>query len=267
MYFQKHLVLKHAMAVALHFETLGRGRPIMILHGLFGSARNWQGIAGQLCTNYRLIMVDLRNHGHSPHHHKTGYVDMAEDLRALMKMLNMEKVSLLGHSMGGKVAMLFALHYPGLIDKLLVMDIAPVSYVRGFAALIDAMLALPLEDIQNRSDAARILEHDVADAGVRTFLLQNLVRKKDGYEWRLNLHALKAGLRELGDFPRQDRQYHGPALFLGGADSDYLLPGHHPAIHALFPHARIEMIPGAGHWLHADQPQGVIDHIKRFIGE
>ena len=218
----------------------------MILHGLFGSARNWQGIARQLGTDYRLLLVDLRNHGNSPHHNKTGYTDMAEDIKALMRVLDMDKVALLGHSMGGKVAMSFALSYPGLVDKLLIMDIAPVSYVRGFTALIDAMLAMPLKDIKSRSDAARILAKDVGDAGVRTFLLQNLVRKKDGYEWRLNLEVLKAGLEEIGGFPRQDRQYHGPALFLGGANSEYLLPRHHHAIHALFPHARIETIAGAG---------------------
>ncbi len=253
------------MAVALHYESLGEGRPVMILHGLFGSARNWQGIARQLCTDYRLLMVDLRNHGNSPHHNETGYMAMAADIRALTKTLDIERLALLGHSMGGKVAMLVALNYPRLIDRLIVMDIAPVNYVRGFASLIDAMLAVPLANIENRSQAAQILAQDIKEPGLRAFLLQNLIRKGDGYVWRLNLPALKKGLREIADFPRQDGQYPGQALFLGGGDSDYLLPEHHDAIHARFPSARIETIAHAGHWLHADQPQLLIKHIRQFI--
>ena len=255
------------MTVALHYETMGQGRPVMILHGLFGSARNWQGIARQLSVNYQLVMVDMRNHGNSPHHDETGYIHMAEDIRLLAQTMDIGPISVIGHSMGGKVAMLFGLHYPELIDKLIVMDIAPVNYVRGFADLIDAMIALPLENIENRNHAARILERDIDDAGVRTFLLQNLVRKDNRYQWRLNLKALKNGLKEIGQFPEQNGQHHGQTLFLGGEESDYLLPEHHGDIYSLFPNAQINTIPEAGHWLHADQPQLVIDNIKQFIDD
>lgn len=255
------------MSIKLHYESLGEGGTIMILHGLFGSSRNWQGIARQLSKNYNLLMPDLRNHGKSPHADEMSYEHMADDLMRLLEPLDVERLSLIGHSMGGKVAMIFALKYPELVDKLIVMDIAPVAYLRGFRDIIEAMLKLPLSNIETRNQANQKLEKDISDAGVRTFLLQNLTRDGDSYKWRINLHAIKNNLTLIGGFPELQNTlpYRGKTLFMGGANSDYIQHEHHEDIRTLFPNARIDTIANAGHWLHADQPQLVIEGINQFL--
>lgn len=256
--------------VKLNYNDIGAGRPLIILHGLFGSARNWNGMARRLGEFCRAITVDLRNHGDSGHDPAMGYADMVADLQGLLDTLGIAEAVVLGHSMGGKAAMGFALTHPERTTGLIVVDAAPVTYQGNHLGLVDTMQSLPLAQLTGREDAAARLQADgVRDAVIRQFLLQNLVRTDSGYAWRVNLDALRRHMPELVAFPADwpHPAYTGPACFLAGADSDYLQPGYHPAIRRLFPAARIQTIQGAGHWVHADQPDAVLAAVRGFMRE
>ncbi|MEJ2760189.1 MAG: alpha/beta fold hydrolase [Gammaproteobacteria bacterium] len=254
----------------LNYNILGEGKPLIILHGLFGSSRNWNGIAKRLAADYCAITVDLRNHGESDHAPDMTYPDMVSDIDRLLDQLELPGAWLLGHSMGGKAAMGFALTHPGKTRGLIVVDIAPVDYHAGNLALIEAMLSLPVMEITSRADAdARLEAAGVADAVIRQFLLQNLVRRVDHYEWRLNLEALHRHMDDLASFPDRwpHASYDGPACFLAGSRSEFILPQHHEAIRRLFPAASIRTIENADHWVHADQPDAVIEAVREFMGK
>ncbi len=255
------------MSAQLSFETYGQGEPVIILHGLFGSARNWRGIARKLSDHYQIFCVDLRNHGNSEHAESMEYMEMADDLRQFIQDRCLEKVAIIGHSMGGKTAMAFALEYEEIVDKLVILDIAPVQYKNEFDQLVDAMLALELSDISSMSRANDLLKPDIRDAGLRLFLLQNLTREADGFRWRINLPAIKAALPDIGAFPSftVSTQYGGPTLFLGGETSAYIQHRDHENISSFFPEADIVSVSSADHWIHADQPQRVIEEIIRFL--
>jgi len=257
------------MSVQLNFETYGQGKPVIILHGLFGSARNWRSIAKKLGNQYQVFSVDLRNHGDSEHADSMYYMEMVEDLRQFLHDRNLDKASLIGHSMGGKTAMAFALEYEEIIDKLVVLDIAPVQYKNEFEQLIDAMLGLELGEISSRNQANDLLKSGIKDGGLRLFLLQNLIHEAEGFQWRINLPAIKAALTDISAFPTfmKSSQYSGPTLFLGGEMSDYILPDYHKDIKSFFPEADIISITAADHWLHADQPQRVFEEISRFLAD
>ena len=229
----------------LHAVTQGSGPKLLIAHGLFGSARNWGVLAKRLSDTCEVTVVDMRNHGASPWADSHTYADMAADLAEVIP----EGAHVLGHSMGGKAAMVLALEYPHLVKSLLVTDIAPVGYGHSQAHLIEAMRALPLP-VANRAEAREKL--DVPEE-VRDFLLQSL--DVAGGRWRLNLDVLERYMPEIIGFPEVSGHYDGPALFLSGALSDYVRPEHRDRIRALFPAARFARIPGAGHWLHADRPR------------
>ena len=258
------------MSVNLHCEIQGEGRPLLILHGLFGSGRNWAGLARRFAENYRVVNVDLRNHGKSP---KTGtmtYLDMSGDLLSLVEGLKIRDINLVGHSMGGKAAMIFALQNRGLVDKLIVLDMAPVRYGNGVERLVHIMKKLPVETITSRKEADEMLQPDIRSENLRGFLLQNLVQTGgQGYEWRIGLDAIAADLRDLGGFPAPTTvpEYTGKALFLAGGDSDYIQERHHAIIRKYFSKARLHCIDGAGHWLHADQPEAVYRRIIAFLEE
>ncbi len=261
--------IKYGMSVQLHFETFGAGKPVVILHGLFGSARNWRGIARQLAGDFQIFTVDLRNHGESGHADSMYYMEMVEDIRQFLRDRQLDKVSLIGHSLGGKIAMAYALEYSEMLEKLIVMDIAPVQYKNEFEALVDAMLAVELDSISSRSQANDILKTDIEDGGLRLFLLQNLVHNSQGFQWRINLPAIKAALPDISAFPTFTRssRHSGPTLFLGGDMSDYIKPEYHEEIKSFFPMAEISTIADANHWLHADQPQRVVEKISRFLAD
>jgi len=242
----------------------GAALPLVIAHGLFGSARNWGAIARALADRGPVLAVDMRNHGASPWHPDHGYADLAADLAEVV-VAEGGQADVLGHSMGGKAAMMLALTRPALVRRLVVADIAPVPYGHSQTALIEAMRGLDLGRIASRGEADRQLARRIEDAGVRAFLLQSLDLKTDPPRWRLNLDALEANMAQILGWPATEARFEGPALFLAGAGSGYVRPEHRAAIRRLFPAARIARVPGAGHWLHADRPEAVAATIRAFL--
>ncbi|MBB4020803.1 MULTISPECIES: alpha/beta fold hydrolase [Actibacterium] len=236
--------------------------PLLIVHGLFGSARNWGVIAKRLSDTRQVITVDMRNHGESPWFPTHSYPDLADDLMQVIKAHG-GRADVLGHSMGGKAAMVLALTQPSLVNRLVVADIAPVVYGHTQAHLIHAMRALDLAQVEKRSDADALLAEEIETPSVRAFLLQSLDVKER--RWRLNLDVLETEMPRIIGFPDITGQFNGPALFLSGADSDYVQPGHRPLIKALFPNAVFARIPGAGHWLHAEKPREFEAALRAFL--
>ena len=255
------------MPVALNSVEYGAGRPVVILHGLFGSARNWHSIAVRLSERYRICVLDLRNHGASGWADSMTYLDLAADVADFMGRHDLRSATVIGHSMGGKTAMALALLRPERVSALAVLDIAPVVYGHDHFAFIEALRELPLEDVRSRRDADLALAAKVPETGVRQFLLQNLVVRDGRFSWRINLDALYAGMTDLTGFPDSlgECRYDGESLFLYGSSSDYVQPQHHPAIRELFPRATLECVDGAGHWLHAERPEFVGARLARFL--
>lgn len=235
------------------------GKPLLILHGLFGSLSNWGWHSKQLAESFAVYGVDLRNHGDSFHDDELNYQVMAEDVRQLMVRLGIESCYMIGHSMGGKVAMQLALSHPNLIEKMIVVDIAPVAYsatADGHMNVMEGMDSLDFERIQSRAEAEQQLEKFIADDSTRKFVLTNLSRKEDGlYQWRLNLPAIRAHYAQLRDKPIADKPFSSPVLFVKGALSNYIQEQHKAEIIKLFPAATVKIIMQAGHWLHAEKPQ------------
>ncbi|PRX38387.1 Pimeloyl-ACP methyl ester carboxylesterase [Meinhardsimonia xiamenensis] len=236
--------------------------PLLIAHGLFGSARNWGVIAKRLSDDRQVVAVDMRNHGQSPRAESQSYEDMAGDLADTIEALG-GPMAVLGHSMGGKAAMVLALTRPELVERLIVADIAPVAYGHSQRHLIEAMRAVPLERMERRSDADAALHDLVDDPGLRAFLLQSL--DVPARRWRLNLDVLDREMERITGWPDIDGRYDGPVLFLTGAESDYVRREHRDAIKRLFPRARFAAIPRAGHWLHADRPREFEAAVRAFL--
>jgi pimeloyl-ACP methyl ester carboxylesterase len=255
------------MAVRLAAVEYGDGPPLAILHGLFGSGRNWAGIAQTLGARHRVIALDLRNHGTSPWADSMDYAAMAGDVRETLHALGCPRCALLGHSMGGKVAMLAALIDRDAVERLVVADIAPVEYPARHMPYLRAMRALDLAGIGRRGQADARLMPAIPDPVERAFLLQNLVFDGPTARWRLNLAAIEREMPALVGFPAlpPGTAYDGPALFVAGGRSDYLRPEHEPATRRLFPNARIARIANAGHWLHAEQPQAFLAAVEPFL--
>lgn len=237
--------------------------PILIVHGLFGSARNWRLIARQLAESRRVIAVDMRNHGASFRADSQSYSDMAGDLAKVINAVG-APADVIGHSMGGKAAMVLALTAPALVRRLLIADVAPVAYSHSQNHLIEAMQALPLPELSSRMQADAALAPAVPEAKIRAFLLQSLDLKQ--HQWRLNLATLGREMRKITGFPDLSGQFERPALFLSGAASDYVRPEHRPLIKQLFPAAKQAKIPGSGHWLHAEKPRQFIASAHSFLG-
>jgi len=255
------------MSVKLVSRAYGEGPPLVVLHGLFGSGRNWHTIAGGLAKTHRVYAVDLRNHGRSPWAEPMTYSEMIDDLRLFLDEHDLERASILGHSLGGKVAMLFALLYGQMVEALVVVDIAPVRYDHTYLAHVEAMRNIRLEDCANRRQVDRQLARGVEDATLRTFLMQNLVSRKGAYAWRVNLEAIGASLEDLSGFPDvQGLDYGGRTLFVSGDRSDYVKPDQEQLIRELFPWAELEVIADAGHRVHADQPDLFLERVAGFLG-
>ncbi|PZX47289.1 pimeloyl-ACP methyl ester carboxylesterase [Roseinatronobacter thiooxidans] len=227
---------------------------LLIVHGLFGSARNWGAIAKRLSDSREVICVDMRNHGDSPWADAHGYEDLAADLAGVVAQEG-GRLDVLGHSMGGKAAMMLALLQPDMVNRLLVADIAPVAYAHSQSHLIQAMRGMNVSEIDSRAAADAELAREVETASVRAFLLQSLDLRADPARWRLNLDVLEREMDRITGWPEVAAQFGGPALFLSGALSDYVLAEHRPAIKALFPNAKFAKLPDAGHWLHAEAPR------------
>jgi esterase len=249
--------------VDLAFEELGspEDAPLIILHGFFASSRNWRQIAEKLAARFHVYLLDLRNHGSSPHHPVMDYPSMADDLLQFMDAQGLSASSLLGHSMGGKVAMWFALNHPERMDKLIVADIAPVSYEHSFDNLIQALKTLPLHEISNRKQAELLLASAIPELGYRQFLLQNLVLKDGAYCWRIDLDIFLLMAPNIAAFPgvEQISPFTGKTLFIAGEDSGYVKADD---IKTLFPDAKLSVIANAGHWLHVQQPGIFIERVE-----
>lgn len=236
--------------------------PILIVHGLYGSARNWGAIARGLAKTRTVLTVDQRNHGDSPRFPTQSYPDMAADLAEVIRAQG-GVADVLGHSMGGKAAMQLALTEPALIRRLIVADIAPVGYRHDQSHHARAMRALDLNGLTTRGEADKRFAQTLDDAGLRAFFLQSLDIKEG--RWKLNLDVLETEMAKLVGWPETEGRFDGPALFLSGAQSDYVLPEYREKIRGLFPEARFAKIPGAGHWLHADKPREFEETVRIFF--
>lgn len=254
------------MSLSLAYRDYGKGPPIVILHGLFGSAQNWHSMAERLAQSYRVFACDLRNHGGSPWADSMTFPEMADDLEALIDEKNLAPAIVLGHSVGGKTAMLVALKHPDLIDALIVVDIAPVSYEEPFLDYIRAMREAELSGARRRADIDAELAAAVPDAATRLFLLQNLVEQDGRLEWRINLEAIAANMPDLLGFPDVSAlAYEGRALFVSGARSDYIGRRYHGQIYELFPQAEFAVIEDSGHYPHVEQPELFFRRITGFL--
>ncbi|TNC52025.1 alpha/beta fold hydrolase [Rubellimicrobium rubrum] len=232
---------------------------LLIAHGLFGSARNWGVIARRLSDGRAVLAVDMRNHGQSAHDPLHDYPAMAADLAQVIEAEG-QPMDVMGHSMGGKAAMVLALSRPELVRKLVVLDIAPVAYGHTQQPQIDAMRRVDLGTVGSRGEAEAQMQ---ADPAIAPFLLQSLDLSER--RWRLNLDALEAAMEAVIGFPEVEGRFDGPVLFLSGEESTYVLPEHRARIKALFPHARFARVKGAGHWVHADRPREVEAAVRVFL--
>jgi pimeloyl-ACP methyl ester carboxylesterase len=254
------------MSVKLNYKIHGEGQPLFVIHGLFGSLDNWQTHAKTLGSYFKVILVDARNHGHSPHEERHNYDLMAEDLFVLMKDLNLDKAAFIGHSMGGKVVMRFAQLYPELVTKLIVVDMGIKAYPMHHDVILEGLKSMDFDKITSRSLADQHLEQYVKDFAVRQFLLKNLYWIEPGKRlaWRMNLPVLEQEMFEiLARLPEGNAAM--PTLFLYGMLSNYVLEDDIESIEEMFTHAVFEGIEGAGHWVHAEKPNEFLDAVLRFL--
>lgn len=249
----------------LHARVAGDGPPLVLLHGLFGSNENLGGVARALSDRFTVYGLDLRNHGRSPHGRRMDYATLAADVRETLDAHALDRPAVLGHSLGGKAAMELALASPDRVDRLVVVDIAPVAYERRHDRELDAMLALDTGALASRGDADEALKPRVQDPAIRQFLLKNLVRSAEGFDWRVPLDTIRAGYADIAAPPRSQGPYEGLALFVRGGDSDYLPESAERAIRERFPNARIETVPGAAHWVHVDAPEAFLELVGTFL--
>lgn len=250
----------------LHFHTLGEGAPLIVLHGLLGSLDNWQPLARRFAAHFKVFVVDLRNHGQSPHSDDVSFEAMAADLDEFMRAHSLPRAHLLGHSMGGKVAMQFALRHPERVDWLVVVDVSPRAYPPRHARTLAALLALDLHAFQRRDQLDAELAKSVDDAEVRQFLLKNASRDTHGgFRWKANIRGLWESHERLTVAVTSEAPCQRPALFVRGEKSDYVPVADNDLIRRLFPCAKFCVIAGAGHWVHADQPEAVFESVLAFL--
>ncbi|GGC40033.1 esterase [Siccirubricoccus deserti] len=245
----------------LHRVELGEGPPVVLLHGLFGSAQNWGSIQKRLAAHHRVLALDLPSHGASAHDKAMDYPRMAAAVAGAMA----GPMAVLGHSMGGKVAMMLALGRPELVTRLVVADIAPVTYPPTLRGYVEAMRAVPMHPGLTRREADAALAGAVPEAGVRAFLLHNLRLGEGAPSWRLGLEEIAAAMPLLEGFPEVAARYDGPVLVLAGERSNYIRPAYHARIRALFPRVEFAIVPGTGHWVHAENPAGFLALVEPFL--
>ncbi|NRA55164.1 MAG: alpha/beta fold hydrolase [Gammaproteobacteria bacterium] len=249
----------------LNYKIEGNGEPVVLIHGLFGALDNLGALARYLSQSFQVISVDLVNHGLSKHQSETNYSSMASDVIALLDSLSLDQVSVVGHSMGGKVAMELALAYSNRIAALVVADIAPVSYSNRHGLVFKGLKSVDLINLKNRKQAQQVLEQAGIETGVSLFLLKNLVKTASGFGWRFNLDAIEQAYPAIiGSLPSKG-QYQGPTLFIKGELSDYITAEHRPEIMKYFPAATAKIIQGTSHWLHAEKPSAFNKIVLNFI--
>lgn len=250
----------------LNYKEFGQGDPIIILHGMFGTSDNWQTIAKKLAENYSVYIIDLRNHGRSPHDDEFNYQVMAEDLKDFMESHWIYSARIIGHSMGGKTAMQFATDYPDMVEKLVVVDIANESYEGGHEVIFNALLGLDLGKTESRKEADAFLQTQIEDFGVRQFLLKNLTRNKAGkYVWKMNLLVIHQNYHAILSAIEGDEIYEGATLFVKGGLSTYITEANFATSKHFFPNAQLETIENVGHWVHAEAPKKLLETLEKFL--
>ena len=252
----------------LFYREFGVGQPAIILHGLFGQSDNWVTVVRRIADQFHVFVPDLRNHGQSPHTPLHSFPAMADDLAEFIEEHQIENPVLIGHSMGGKVAMTYALENPGKVKKLAIIDISPRKYPERLThtQVISQMMSIDLEKVTTRGEVEKILDTKISDSRVRMFIMKNLYYKLHGkLAWRLNLEAINQSMDLLFDGIRSESQYKGPALFVRGGNSDYVLDEDIPLIKSMFPEAVIKTISGASHWVHADAPEELCLLLSTFL--
>ncbi len=255
----------------LNTATYGeQGSRVVFLHGLFGQGRNWTQVAKALAPEHRVLLVDLPDHGRSPWTDGFNLVDAADTVAGLLTAD--DPVTLVGHSLGGKVAMVLTLRHPDLVERLCVVDMSPVAYQKmgEFSGYVDALGGLDLDALTQRTDADEALAAAVPNTTVRSFLLQNLRRDGDDWRWQVNLEGLHAALPRIGSWPADElgeATFPGPVLWVGGADSDYITDEYAPAMDRLFPRNRRVTIKNAGHWVHSEQPEVFVEVLRQFMSQ
>jgi pimeloyl-ACP methyl ester carboxylesterase len=265
----------------LYFRKLGNGPPLIILHGLYGSSDNWYTIARSLAVHYEVFIPDQRNHGNSPHSHNHDYSVLSDDLNDFFLQHNLERAVILGHSMGGKSAIAFGLKFPWKVEKMIVVDISPFGYdeksapeVVSHEKIMRSLMSLQPQTLKGRQEADNMLQKQISSEPVRHFLLKNLKRNEEGiFYWTMNLPVLQEHLPDIyatvlhSGKDRAEDIPSFPLLFVKGANSGYLRKEEFESIRYFFPHARLAEIPGAGHWVHAEQPDTFLKIVRSFISE
>lgn len=251
----------------LYYRELGQGQPIVMLHGIFGSSDNWLTQSRMLSERYHTYALDLRNHGQSPHDEVFDYASMVEDVLKFMKENNIEDPILMGHSMGGKVAMNLALAYPDKIGKLIVVDIAPKSYDMQNYVVLKGLLSIPIEEVTSRQQADDMLAKHVDEPDVRQFLLKNVQRKPEGgFKWKLNLPAIAENIMKIGLPLQYEGTFEKPTLFIRGARSNYVSDSDFGLIKEIFPAASFETLE-TGHWVPAEKPKEFVEVVLGWLGQ
>jgi len=249
----------------LSYQTQGNGQALVILHGLFGSLDNWRSVAKQLANSAQVITVDLRNHGQSPHDEEMSYDVMADDVAELIADLGLQQVDVIGHSIGGKVAMTLAARYPETIRRLVVVDMAPKAYQDRHHELFEALLELELTTFTKRSEVDAALASKISDRAVRQFLLMNVEVNTEGVCWRINLQGIADNYSDLLCAVCEGQRVMQPTLFLRGGLSDYIEQGDDEMIKQIFPNSEMVTFERAGHWIHAEMPQPFITTVRQFF--
>ncbi|WP_421892652.1 alpha/beta fold hydrolase [Marinoscillum sp.] len=250
----------------LNYRKLGSGSPLFVLHGVFGSCDNWQTLGKEFAEHFSVYLIDQRNHGNSPHSSEMSYEVMVSDLRELMDDEGLQTISILGHSMGGKTAMNFAVTFPERLEKLIVVDIAPIYYPPHHQQIFEGFHSIDLQRIESRKEADQQMAEKVKVFGVRQFILKNLTRNDDNqFAWKINLEAIEQNIEPLGSGLVDGQTFNKKTLFIGGSKSDYIQQKDHQTILKHFPLATIEMVGDAGHWVHAEKPEELKALIVEFL--
>lgn len=255
----------------LHYKELGEAtaQPLLILHGVFGSLDNWQTLGREFAKKYRIFLIDQRNHGRSPHDSQMDYPTLANDLFNFIEEHQLQNPLIIGHSMGGKVVMEYALTYPTNFDKLVIVDIAARKYnISHHEGYLKGLRAIHVEQLTTRGEAEEKLAQYIDEADIRLFLLKNLGRNKNGFEWKINIDAIEANIDNIGDAIGQQantKPCTRPTLFISGGKSRYIQEKDMPLLHQLFPNSTIHTIENAGHWVHAEAPKEFFEVVNTFL--
>lgn len=251
----------------LNYKVFGEGKPVIILHGIFGMSDNWQTFGKRLAENYQVFLIDQRDHGRSPHTDEFSYPILAEDLKNFVEQHQIKEPHLIGHSMGGKTVMEFLLSYPQIASSSVIVDMGVKKYTGGHEFILDALASVPMDRVQSRKEAQNILSEKIDNQGVVLFLMKNFSRKKEGgYRWKINLPLLQKAYKQLMAHDLRTREsLESEVLFVRGGASNYILEEDLIDIKAVFPQSQIKTIDNAGHWIHAERPVELLDVISTYF--